>query len=598
MSDTARPNTSENLELVNIKIFLNDGSEAIDQTYQLSQISIYKQLYKINKAEIKFIDGEVATGEFPIMDSNEFVPGTPIRIELGYGTGNENEIGFDGIISQVEIQTDSEKQPMFVIKCVDKSFNMTINSQYIIYENKKDSDVFGDILDRHEGVSSGEVEATTYEYPSIVQFGKNDWDFLIKRAKNIGKVVFVEGGKVSIKKPDTQTTSIQVTFGTDIIRQKLSFSATSIVEDVEASSWNATDQELRIEHAEEIAFPLPGNEQVDFATVSGKFTTTPQIKRSHADLDTNVIKDLASGQLLQHHLHIIHGYILIPGTNEPKVDSAVEILRAGNFFSGKGYITGVEHLVIEGNWTTRLWIGLKKDPLSSVLRKQEDEGFSALQIGKVKQIHGDPAGNTRILVNIPGLVLDGEGIWARVLQRYATNEAGSMFFPEIGDEVLLGFLSHDPQSPIVLGSLYSQTKVSPFELEEENMQKAFVSREKLTLSFDEENKAISLTTPASNFILLSDEEGRLLLQDQNGNKMEFSDKGLLLESSSDISIKATGDIQLETNGNISLKATGDLSAEGMNVAIKANMKVENKANIIETKATAQLVLKGGLIQIN
>ncbi len=597
MSDVATPNSSENLEIVNTKIFIDDTE--IDNTYQLTEIAIFKKINKLNKADVYFIDGDVAEGKFPIMESNDFKPGTPVKIEIGYGTGEENEITFAGIIVQVDIQTHSERKPLFVLRCVDEAFKMSLNQQYFLYEQKKDADLFNDIIDRYE-VTAATIESTTYEHPSIIQFGISDWDFLLSRAKSIGCVVYTNNGKISIKKPDADNKTLQVNFGKDIIRQKLSFTARSILPDVTASSWNATDQILRNENANEISIPQQGDEETDTSSMTSTFSDIPQKLLSHADLDTSVISDWASGELLSAELSKINGYLVVSGTNDPELDSSVEILRMGNYFTGNGYITGIDHTVKDGKWITKITIGLKKEVgYNNTQISPNQSNLRGLQVGLVKQIHDDPAGNTRILVEIPGLEGESEGVWARVLQRYATNGAGSMFFPEIGNEVILGFLSNDLQAPIVLGSLFSQTNAPPFELEENNQIKAFFSREQLTFSFDEEKKAISLSTPENNKIILSDELKGIRFEDQNGNVLALNDKGILIESQSDLKIKTTGDVTIESSGNTKIKASsGDVITESMNYKVKANMKIEEQANIIESKATAQTVIKGGIVKIN
>ena len=602
MSEVPTPNISENLHIVNIKVFLDGNTDPIDATYQIKEVSIFHKIYKIGKAEIQLIDGDVAEGSFPIMESNEFVPGTPVKIEIGYGTGEENEVAFQGIISQVEVHTHSRRKPLLVVKCVDTAYKMTIHNQYLIYENKTDGDLFNEICDRYDELDSGEIATTSFEHPSIIQFGLSDWDFLLQRAKNIGLILYTKEGELIIKHPETSNKSIKVSFGRDIIRQQLNFSARSVFDDVSASSWNATDQVLRTENAEEISLPEQGDTNVETSSVSPRFMRAPQRLLSHADWDTPVIGDWASGKRLEYELNKIHGTIVIPGSNAPRLDSVIEIEKLGNYFSGEGYITGVNHHVIDGGWTTKISIGLKRETIfssSSTDTPTFNPGsFSNLLIGIVKQIHDDPAGNARILVEIPGLEGEAEGVWARVLQQYATNGAGNMVFPEPGNEVLLGFLSNDPQSPIVLGSLYSQTNAPPFQLEEDNLVKSFVSREQLQLSFNEERKEISLVTPEGNTAILSDEDGGIRLEDQHGNKVELSDRGIGLESSSDVLIKASGNINLEADGEIIIKSRADLSAEGMNVALNANMKIEQTANIIESKATAQSVIKGGIVQIN
>lgn len=67
-------------------------------------------------------------------------------------------------------------------------------------------------------------------------------------------------------------------------------------------------------------------------------------------------------------------------------------------------------------------------------------GIEGLHIGKVKQLKGDPAGELRILVDIPVLNGDKNGIWARWATLYAGKDRGHFFLPEPDDEVVVGLL--------------------------------------------------------------------------------------------------------------------------------------------------------------
>lgn len=602
MSNVATPLNSPNVRIVDVKVFIND--EVIDRTIQITEVAIFKKVNKIGKADVYLMDGDVATGAFPIMESNKFVPGAPIKIEIGYGTGEENEIAFQGIIAQVDVNTSSQGTPLLIVRCVCQAFLLTFNNQYCQYENKKDSELFGDIIDRYQNIDAGTIDSTNYVHPSIVQYGKNDWDFLLSRARRIGHIVYSEGGKLHVKKPENQTKAIKVTFGKDIIRQQLSFTARSIFPGVVVSSWNAADQELRTENENEISIPQPGDGSVDTSDVASKFTKKPQTIVSHADLDTQVISDWASAQFLAYELNKIHGYIVIPGSNAPQLDSVVEIGRMGNYFSGNAFISGVEHHVKDGKWTTKIIVGLKQQndqngfPYDGA-SETDINTFLGLQVGRVKQIHDDPAGNARILVQIPGMAGESEGVWARVLQRYASNGAGAVIFPELGNEVVLGFLSGDPHAPIILGSLFSQTNAPPLEPKEGNPVKAFYSREQLICTFDEEKKEMSVSTPGKNKLIISDDLKGIRLEDQNGNTLTLNDKGITLESKTDLNIKTAGKIMVESTGNLGLTSkSGDASLQAMSVKIKANVKIEEQANIIESRATAQAVIKGGIVQIN
>ena len=155
--------------------------------------------------------------------------------------------------------------------------------------------------------------------------------------------------------------------------------------------------------------------------------------------------------------------------------------------------------------------------------------------------------------------------------------------PEIGDEVVVGFLGGNPSEGVVLGMLHSNGKASPIEKNDDNNIKGIVSREGLKLEFDDEGKTVTIETPGGNSVKVSDDSKGIILEDQNGNKVTIDQNGISLESAKDISIKAQGDVNVE-GVNINLKANAQLVAKG-----SASSEISSGGNT---------VVKGAVVQIN
>jgi uncharacterized protein involved in type VI secretion and phage assembly len=64
----------------------------------------------------------------------------------------------------------------------------------------------------------------------------------------------------------------------------------------------------------------------------------------------------------------------------------------------------------------------------------------------------DPEARARLRVNVPG-VKTGE-VWAELATLMAGNGYGTLFLPEIGDEVLIAFEAGDADRPYVNGALW------------------------------------------------------------------------------------------------------------------------------------------------
>ena len=268
----------------------------------------------------------------------------------------------------------------------------------------------------------------------------------------------------------------------------------------------------------------------------------------------------------------------------------LELAGVGARFAGKALVSGVRHEINTKNWETDISIGLPTETL--VAKEQGVTGPGAcgllpaiggLHLGLVTALEGDPDGEERIQVRIPAIDPAGEGTWARLATLDAGSSRGIVFRPEIGDEVVLGFLDQDPRNPVVVGQLHSSAKASPIPASDDNHEKGFVTRSGIELKFDDDKKVVVLKTPNANTFTVSDEDGGLKLEDENGNTLTLDANGITLESASDLTLKASGDVKVE-GSNVQASAQSQFKAEGSAGA--------------EVSSSASTTIKGSMVQIN
>ena len=217
----------------------------------------------------------------------------------------------------------------------------------------------------------------------------------------------------------------------------------------------------------------------------------------------------------------------------------------------------------------------------------------------MKQIDQDPENEYRVLVTLPLIASSDTGIWARLGGFYASKEFGSFFYPEIGDEVVLGFLDDNPTNPVILGSLYSKVRTPALTPDDKNSKKAIVTSSKLELTFDDENKIITILTPGGNSITLSDKDKSIVIKDIKGNTAEFNDSGITIESKGSMTLKAAQGVEIQ-GSTVSIKASsGSLEAQGNGVTVKSNttLSLQGQASS-ELKASGTVTVKGALVSLN
>jgi len=222
-----------------------------------------------------------------------------------------------------------------------------------------------------------------------------------------------------------------------------------------------------------------------------------------------------------------------------------------------------------------------------------------LHTGLVKQVHEDPDGDHRVLVTLPLLADENDGVWARLGGLYASNSFGSVFYPEIGDEVILGFMNEDPRSPIILGSVYSTKRAPAYPPNKENDKKAIVTRSKMEVMFDDKDVIIQIKTPGGHSITLSDKTGEIAIKDSNSNSIVLSKSGIAIDSASEIKMTAKTNISIKAGASLAMEATADASLKALNITEQANAKYAMSANAMaELKTSGIMTIQGTLVKIN
>ncbi len=190
-------------------------------------------------------------------------------------------------------------------------------------------------------------------------------------------------------------------------------------------------------------------------------------------------------------------------------------------------------------------------------------------------------------------------LWARMGNFYATSTSGSFFLPEIGDEVIIGFLDNNPLSPVILGSLYSKKNAAEITPEATNHIKGITTKSKLKITFDDEKKVTKISTPGGNTFTLDDENKAVNIVDQNSNSIKMTSSGIEIKSAKDLTLKATGKIILDATAAVSITSKADVAIEGLNINNTAKIGFVAKGNAsAEISASGQTVVKGALVMIN
>nr|WP_315249403.1 phage baseplate assembly protein V [uncultured Duganella sp.] len=180
----------------------------------------------------------------------------------------------------------------------------------------------------------------------------------------------------------------------------------------------------------------------------------------------------------------------------------------------------------------------------------------------------DEDGLCRVKVRYPWHAQPRESYWARLAVPMAGDGRGTVFIPEVGDEVLVAFEREDLRFPYVLGALWNGKDKPPLANDDGNNDQRIVkSRKRHYLLFDDGARGI------------------VELAHENGAVVRFTDNEIELKDSQGNLLK------IEKNGAVTLQASTRLTLKAAAITIEASSTLEVKAN-------ATLTLRGALVNIN
>lgn len=575
------------------------GGTKIDDTYEVLSIHTHKAINRQPFANIVILDGSAATSDFEVSNKADFLPGAQIEIKAGYHS-KEDTI-FKGIITKHSIAA-SDSQSELRLECRDQSIKMTAGRKNAYYVDKKDSDIISSLIGNSG--ASADVEATTYQHKTMIQFNATDWDFMLTRAEANGLVINVNDGKVSVKKPDTsREPPLVISHGSTLLEFSAEMDAEDQIKASKGYAWDSGTQKV-VNGTGKSSVKNQGNVTAD--KLAAVLAVDELAVQSTGSIEANDLKNWSIGIDTRAKLAAIRGFVKFQGSSLAVPSEMIQLEGIGDRFNGNAFISGVSHSVEDGQWTTEVEFGLPREyhvetasnvsalPASGLL-----PSVNGLQIGIVKQVHEDPDGAFRVLTKIPILQQDKDAVWARLATYYASNGFGNFFYPEVNDEVILGFLNDDPRFPVILGSVYSKKNKAPLTPEEKNETKALITKSKLEVNFNEKDKVILIKSPGGNEITISDKDKGITIKDQNDNSAKFDSSGITLDSASNISVKAKGNITLDAGGNLELKAKANVTVEGLQIENTAKTAFTAKGNATaELSASGQTTVKGAMVMIN
>lgn len=183
----------------------------------------------------------------------------------------------------------------------------------------------------------------------------------------------------------------------------------------------------------------------------------------------------------------------------------------------------------------------------------------------------DPEEQGRVKIKYPWMGDEAGEAWARLATLMSGKDRGTVFYPEVDDEVLVAFEQGNVNYPFIIGALWNGQDKPP----EKNS--------------DGKNNIKMIKTRSGHTIKIDDTEGK--------EKIEIIDKSnenkICIDSSNKkISIECGGDIELSASkGKIVIKA------QEVEIKSSSSAKIEASAGM-DLKASGIMNIKGSMVNIN
>ncbi len=585
-----------------VSFAITSEGNAIPDTYGIMSVGITQEIDRIAQAQITVRDGNPTTQMFEIADSDTFKTGNTIEISLGYAT--ETTVIFSGEVTKQAIKID-DSGTTFQVTCKDLLVAATKTRSTLVLTDALDSDAISQIA-TNLGVSST-ITATTVTKEKIIQYNATDWDFIVSRAQRNGMAVVTDNGQLVVSTiTNDDEPALELQYGVDIMEMDLELDAIEQATSLTINAWSPAEQDSVNSEASEPTINAQGDvENSDLEAV----IDTDESFNTSVPLTVDEAQQLSDALLLRLRMSKYRGSIKFLGSADAKPNTLIALTGLGELFDGNAYISSVHHDFSNGSWTTEIQIGVLPELHSQKVKNAPSEpdtkdsiiDVKGMQVGVVKDTYDESGEEFRVQVAIPMLNDTTEFVWARLASFYASNSFGAYFFPEVGDEVILGFIDNNPTYPVVLGSMYSSALQPPalaIPADSANNIKALITRSQLQVQFDDENIVMTLCTPNGNTVVLSDQDESITVTDQNSNKIQLASDGITIESASSMTIKATDDLTIQ-GSSVTITADNTLTLNGSDIAASATSSATlNGDSECTVSSNGTTAISGSSINLN
>ncbi len=549
---TAAAPPSEEEVLPEIEVYFGGGTGHMLQNFKLVMLELRLAVNEIPSGKARFKSVLDMHDDYALLSQDLLAcgVGTDVTVQV------KGKVLFAGLVASLGFEVrQGAKELTLKLKHPLQRLVATHRSQ--VFAKQSDQHIIERLFNTHD-IPVKIQQGLSVQHEQMVQCACSDWDFVRIRLAANGVWLLPIDKSVTITLPKlagaAQHTLLAISTNKSALIEEAAWAFTGLTQpsSIKLSNWDVSQQKML--PAKQAKAALLGSGALDPLKLPALDPLVWEVWHS-VPLEAAEQTALVNSRLTAQHATGIQGRFAIKGRSDIELGQTLNIKGFGKALDGTGIVTGVEHRfdVRDRRWRMTLYLGLDSIRQVEVPMVPKIRG---LYIGVVDSFEQDNKMHwNRIRVRIPTLGLD-EPLWARLTSPYASKESGFCFYPEAGDEVVLGFFEDDPRYPVVMGAMHNPKKPAPFAPSRDNAVKGVVlvqGAQKQEWIFDRKEHSITANLGDDKVVL----HKGLQIQSDGGDALVKTKHNLTLTAEQTQTLKAGTDwhAQAERSAKLNSGAT-------------------------------------------
>ena len=470
--------------------------------------------------------------------------GKPFEVRAG----EKSETTFVGVVTGVSLHRTEGDFGHILVSGYSETYLLETDLNFHSWNDCTLADIVKEMAS-NAGVSAKVNPEYKERLDYVCQYNESDFSFIKRLARQYNEWLYYDGFDLVFGRPARLPVAVGLEFGTSL--SSLDIGVKALARPSRVLSYHSLyDRTI----AEETPNTPTDKDQLGYEAFMASMGMYKRPARQHAlprihypSEMTRYVRKKQEADTAESHYVVGRSEhaMLVTGSVVDLKSSFLE--RAGSVTGeslGEFLITEITHVVGEGSYygnkfkaipavadtlpVPAVELPVAETQMAKVVRNDDKLGHGRVQVQMNWQTGAMRTGWIRVMTPDGGG--GGDGV--------ETNR-GFAFIPEVGDHVLVGFRHGDPNRPYVMGSLFNGRTGKGGG--EGNNCKSICTRSGISIAFDDDSRALTLSDPSGNMVLM-DGHGHMELNAPNGIVMNASH------------------IAMNTGGNITLNVGGELMA--------------------------------------